>query len=185
MDKHLFDTSSLVSFVRYYLPFDTDKKLQNFLLKGFEGKEFILLKAVKDECERVSQGLVFEKFLKHSPIKATSFNEIITEKLHREIDNNFIASSAKKNQLNAQEYDIQKKNFIESADFQLIHYAIKNKQCVIITEETLSNDNKLFKKIPQIAQEKGINCLNLAGFIQKKLDMSLNISIKGELALEY
>ncbi|TLD83293.1 DUF4411 family protein [Helicobacter sp. MIT 11-5569] len=182
MDKYLFDTSSLVSFVRYYLPFDADRQLQNFLIDGFKKKEFILLKAVGNECEYVAQGLVFKNFLKNSPIKATSFNEIIAEKLHREIDNNFIASFAKKKQLNEQEYDNYRKNFIESADFQLIHYAIRNKQCVIITEETLtSNDNKLFKKIPKIAQEKNINHLSLADFIQEKTNTSLKVSYKDRL----
>lgn len=185
MDKYLFDTSSLISLVQYYLPFDIDRRLRNFLSKGFEKKEFILLAVVKDECKNVRQGLVFKEFIKDS-IKATPFDEVITEKLHREIDNNFIASMAKKKQLDEQQYNSQKQEFIKSADFQLIHYAMLKKQCTIITEESLtSNDNKLFKKIPKIAQQKSIKYLNLAEFIQEKLDMSLKISIKGELALEY
>ncbi|RDU59661.1 DUF4411 family protein [Helicobacter marmotae] len=186
MDKYLFDTNSLVYLVRYYLPFDASGQLRNFLLEGFERKDFILLTAVKDECKYVAQGLVFKEFLKDSPIRATPFDEVITKKLHREIDNNFIVSFAKRGQLDEQEYSSQKQDFIKSADFKLIHYVILKGQCVIITEESLtSNDNKIFKKIPKIAQEKGIKCLNLAGFIQEKLEMSLKISIKGELALEY
>lgn len=124
MDKYLFDTSSLISLVQYYLPFDADRWLQNFLYKGFEKKEFILLRAVKDECENVRQGLVFKEFIKDS-IKTTLFDEVVTEKLHREIDNNFIASLAKKKQLEEQEYNSQKQEFIKSADFQLIYYAIQ------------------------------------------------------------
>lgn len=182
MDKILFDTSSLVAFVRYHLPFDEKKELQDFLSEGFNQKEFLLIKEVENECKSVSQGLVFKTFLEPHNIIAMSFNEIITDRLHREIDNNFIVSSAKKNRLEQQEYESQKQTFIQSADFKLIHYAIQNPQCTIITEESLAeNDNKLFKKIPKICEVKGIKWLNLTKFIQEKLELSFNITYKDRL----
>ncbi|AWI34823.1 hypothetical protein [Helicobacter apodemus] len=95
MNKILFDTSSLIAFVRYYLPFDKKGELQRFLSEGFNQKEFLLIKEVENECKSVSQGLVFENFLKPHNLIATPFNEIITDKLHREVDNNFIISYAK------------------------------------------------------------------------------------------
>lgn len=121
--------------------------------------------------------MVFEKFLKPHNLIATPFNEIITDKLHREVDNNFIISLAKKDRLEQQEYESQKQAFIQSADFKLIHYAIQNSQCTIITEESLAeNDNKLFKKIPKICEAKEIKWLNLTKFIQEKLELSFNIT---------
>jgi len=141
-----------------------------------------LLKEVEDECKWVSQGLVFEKLLKPHNISVMPFNEIITDKLHREIDNNFIVSLTKKNRLEQQEYESQKQTFIQSADFKPIHYAIQNPQCTIITEESLAeNDNKLFKKIPKICEAKGIKWLNLTKFIQEKLELSFNITYKDRL----
>lgn len=182
MNKVIFDTSSLIAFVRYYLPFDTEKQLQGFLIECFNQKEFLMLKEVEDECKRVSRGLVFEKFLEPHHLTATPFNEIITDKLHREVDNNFIVSSAKKYKLKQLEYESQKQTFINSADFKLIHYALQNPQCIIITEESLAeNDNKLFKKIPRICLEKKIECLSLTDFIQSRLNLSLHISHKNRL----
>ncbi|MCX2683855.1 DUF4411 family protein [Campylobacter sp. MIT 21-1685] len=183
MSKVLFDTSSLLQFVRYYLPFDVKEELQDFLIEGFKQKEFLLLKEVENECKRVSQGLVFEKLLKPHNISVMPFNEIITDKLHREIDNDFIIS-LKKDKLEQQEYESQKQTFIQSADFRLIHYAIQNPQCTIITEESLAgNDNKLFKKIPKICEIKGIKCLSLPKFIQEKLKLSFVLHIKGRLPI--
>lgn len=179
MNKVIFDTSSLIAFVRYYLLFDTEKQLQVFLIEGFNQKEFLLLKEVENECKSVSRGLVFEQFLKSHNLTAMSFNEIITDKLHREIDNNFIVSLAEKNRLDQKEYESHKQTFINSADFKIIHYALQNPQCIIITEESLAeNDNKLFKKIPRICLEKNIKYLSLTSFIQSKLKLSLHISHK-------
>lgn len=143
-----------------------------------------MLKEVEDECKWVSQGLVFEKLLKPHNISVMPFNEIITDKLHREIDNDFISSLRKKNTLEQQEYESQKQTFIQSADFKLIHYAMQNPQCTIITEESLAgNDNKLFKKIPKICEIKGIKCLSLPKFIQEKLKLSFVLHIKGRLPI--
>ena len=38
--KALIDTSSLISFVRYYLPFDQDNKLKDFLEKQILEKAY-------------------------------------------------------------------------------------------------------------------------------------------------
>lgn len=50
MNKILFDTSSLIAFVRYYLPFDKKGELQRFLSESFNKKEFLLLQEVESEC---------------------------------------------------------------------------------------------------------------------------------------
>lgn len=183
MNKILFDTSSLIVFVKYYLPFDKKGELQNFLCNGFNKKEFLLLQEVEKECKCVSQGLVFEKFLKPTNTKVTSFNDVPDIKIHREIDNNLVASR-KKNRLTLEEYEIQKSIFMNSADFKLIYYAIQNPQCTIITEESLAeNDNKLFKKIPKICEIKRIRCLNLTNFIQENLELSFSVSYKNRLQI--
>ncbi len=179
MAKYLFDTCSLIALVRYYLPFDSDDKLKNFIYKGFESKEFIMLKQVKYECEQVSSGLVFNELPQLKNIQSINFNKIVTDKIHRLIDNNFIISQAQINRLESGEYEIQKQQFIESADFNLIYCAMEN-NCTIITEETpTNNDNKLFKKIPTICQIQEIKCISISQLLQTRLD--INFAIKSTM----
>lgn len=180
--KYLFDTSSLMIFVKYHLPFDRENTLQEFLLKGFKDKSFILLKEVENECKRTAGGLVFERFLKPKDIKSTSFNEIIEPKLHNMIDNNFRAKLPEKKKLTQAEYEAQKEKFAKSADFKLIHYAMKHSNSIIITEESLaSNDNKTFKKIPAICRENKIEYLNFVDFLEKYLEISIKSKVRGSL----
>ncbi|MGX2973445.1 DUF4411 family protein, partial [Helicobacter sp. T3_23-1059] len=97
-----------------------------------------MLKQVKDECEKVSGGLVFNEFPQIKTIKSINFGEVATDKIHRLIDNNFIISQSQINRLESGEYEIQKQKFIESADFHLIYCAMEN-HYTIITEETPTN----------------------------------------------
>ncbi|MDY5186054.1 hypothetical protein [Helicobacter trogontum] len=58
MNRFLFDTNSLLNFVKYYLPFDENSELRQFLLQGFVKDRFLLLNEVKTECKRISSSLV-------------------------------------------------------------------------------------------------------------------------------
>lgn len=177
MANYLFDTCSLIALVRYYLPFDSDDKLKKFIYKGFESKEFIMLKQVKYECEQVSSGLVFNELPQLKNIKSINFNKIVTDKIHRLIDNNFIVSQSQINRLTNEEYESQKRDFINGADFNLIHCAMEN-NCTIITEETpTNNDNKLFKKIPTICQIQEIKCISISQLLQTRLDINFAIKL--------
>ena len=51
--KAIIDTSSLLSLVRYYLPFDQDTKLFDFIKSEFENGNLILIDAVYQECDTV------------------------------------------------------------------------------------------------------------------------------------
>lgn len=64
MAKYLFDTCSLIALVRYYLPFDKNNALRDFVYSGFESKEFLMLKQIKDECEYIAKDLVFKELPK-------------------------------------------------------------------------------------------------------------------------
>lgn len=176
MNKYLFDTSSLISFVRYYIPFDEDLILREFLLSGFNDNSFLLLNEVKMECKRVSSGLVFKEFQELGKIKSPKQKDfIIDAKWHNLIDNNFVIKGMKQ-KLNQEEYEQQKINFIKSADFALISYALSNKNITIITEETInSNDSKIFKKIPAICNFKNVDCISLSQFLKKQIKIQYNI----------
>lgn len=58
--KVIIDTSSLLSLVRYYLPFDKNNKLFDFIKNEFENGNLILIDAVYRECEFTSKGIVFK-----------------------------------------------------------------------------------------------------------------------------
>ena len=54
--KIVIDTSSLLSLVRYYLPFDNNDVLKEFILKKIQLKELIIIDYVYSECKNVSGG---------------------------------------------------------------------------------------------------------------------------------
>ena len=63
--RAVIDTTSLVSFVRYYLPFDKDDKLKKLFEKKFKSGEIIILDKVFEESKLVAKGIVAKelKFL--------------------------------------------------------------------------------------------------------------------------
>lgn len=175
MAKYLFDTCSLIALARYYILFDSQGKLGDFIHKGFEIKEFIMLEQVKNECKQVSKGLVFQKLPQLKDIKSMKFNEVITDKIHRLIDNNFIVSKSQKDRLESVEYESQKSNFINGTDFNLIYCAMKNHYTIITEETTTINDNKLFKKISLLCEAQGIECMSISKLLQSRLDIDFVI----------
>lgn len=175
MAKYLFDTCSLIALVRYYIPFDSQGKLGDFIHKGFETKEFIMLEQVKNECKQVSKGLVFQKLPQLKDIKSINFNEVITDKIHRLIDNNFIVSKFQKDRLESVEYESHKNRFINGTDFNLIYCAMKNHYTIITEETTTINDNKLFKKISLLCEAQGIECMSISKLLQSRLDIDFVI----------
>ncbi|AJC93681.1 DUF4411 family protein [Campylobacter volucris] len=176
MDKYLFDSSSLINLVRYYIPFDNNSKLKEFILDEFMKNNFLLLNEVRIECKRKSSGLVFKEIPELDKIEFIKQKDfIIDAKWHNLIDNNFVIKGMKQ-KLNQDEYEAQKKQFIKSADFALIYYVFYNKNITIITEETInSNDNKFFKKIPAICKFQNINCINLPQFLQEQIQIHYEI----------
>lgn len=56
--KVVIDTSSLLSLVRYYLPFDADNILFKVIKSKFKYGEIILLDKVYDECKFIAKGIV-------------------------------------------------------------------------------------------------------------------------------
>ena len=60
MKSYVIDTSSLLSFIKYYQPFDTNNQLTKYLQDCFRDGTLILLEAVQNECKRVSGGIIFD-----------------------------------------------------------------------------------------------------------------------------
>jgi len=173
----LIDTSSLLSLVRYYLPFDKNKILFNFFQNKIETKDILILDKVFEECEYISKGLVVKKleYLKDKKNVIKTTDILPNQKFFNQLENQFI-NGAIKNKLTDVEFENRKNDFLDSADAKLLLYSLlnKNDEIVIVSEETeASNDNKSFKKLPAICKILGINVLTLPELLDRYKDIDL------------
>ena len=190
--KVVIDTSSLLSLVRYYLPFDKQKVLFELIKFKIASGEVLVIDKIIEECEYTSKGIVLStlSYLKDKSFNKTHKLPLNTEfilppapaKFYRQVDNQFV-NGVFKNRLTEIQYDSVKNDFMNSADMKLILTSINlikdnpTEEIFLVTEETeVSNDNKVFKKIPAICSQLDIATINIQQLIEK-LD-GLNIEIK-------
>ena len=160
--KYLWDSCSLLSFVRYYLSLDHDKIGFEWLKENFGEGNFIYLSAIHNELKYLAGGLVLKRLDFLNNTKAVRAKELIDLKQHNKIDNNWVVGREKA-RLKEKEYIVEKYKMLKGADFQLLLFALDNPDSTIITEESSqTNDNKLFKKIPLICKTEEIHCIALS-----------------------
>ena len=176
----VIDTSSLLALVRYYLPFDKDDSLKNFINHRIETGGIIIIDKVFEESRFVSKGIIL-KDLNPPKNKAVKTNEILpTEKFFNQVENQF-CYGIQKNRLNSAQFEIEKNKFLDSADAKQILYCIKDKnsldldKSILVTEETKSeNDNKTFKKLPEICSMLEIEYCNLPTLLKDHFKINLS-----------
>lgn len=190
--KVVIDTISLLSLVRYYLPFDKQKVLFELIKSKIASGEILVIDKIIDECAYTSKGIVLStlSYLMDKSFNKTHKLPLNTEfilppapaKFYRQVDNQFV-NGVFKNRLTEIQYDSVKNDFMNSADMKLILTSINlikdnpTEEIFLVTEETeVSNDNKVFKKIPAICSQLDIATINIQQLIEK-LD-GLNIEIK-------
>ena len=180
MDKYIIDTSSLLNLVRYYHPFDSDKKLYNKTEEMFVTEYFLLIENVLKEAERVAGGRILKtySFLRKEAgkIKRIKSDTAISRELHERIDKGWVIKTNKPE--NQEGYkEVKTREIEERADFQLVFAAI-NRRATVVTEESKSiNDNKVFKKIPLICEHEEIPCITLPDLL-KEIDIGIEYKIK-------
>ncbi len=169
--KVVIDTSSLLSLVRYYLPFDRNNILYDFIKSKIETKDILVLDKVYDECYYTAKGIVVNTLTylneKKNQIKTTDL--LPNQKFFNQLENQFINGSIK-NKLSDVEFEERKNNFIDSADAKLLLYSLNNKdeEVIIVSEETEAvNDNKAFKKLPSICKILELEIMTLPEFLEK------------------
>ena len=190
--KALFDTSSLVSFVRYYYHFDKDKILHHFIEDKTKSGEILLIDKVLDESKGIQQGIVHDSlpFLWNNSIcKSIKTTELFAnnhDQFLKDLDNRFLQQGARRRLEDDSQYEKFKKEYLENADCKLIiygknYYSDKKKglfeECekdlCIVTEETkYENDGKLFKKIPAICKELNIPCINIREYLEHYIEIN-------------
>lgn len=181
--KVVIDTNSLMSLVRYYLPFDKKGVLFKFVKNKIEIGEIIIIDKVLQECTYNSKGIVIstliylndKKFLKKSksPYKTDSLLAPSPAKFLRQLEHQFVnAVVRKQRKITDTEFENQKNIFLNNADMKQIILCLNlqkdGEEVVLVTEETeSSNDNKLFKKIPAICKELSIKTMTLPELLDK------------------
>jgi len=189
--KVIIDTNSLLSLVRYYLPFDKKGILFNFFKKKIEEGEIIVIDKVYTQCLYTSKGIILKKldFLLEKPFlksaKAPRNTELIlapnTKKFFHLMNSAFVNNIVRKSRnITDVEFETLKNSHIEDADMKMILLCLNmiangEKEVVIVTEETSeSNDNKLFKKIPAMCKELEIRCITLPELIELYEEIDLH-----------
>lgn len=184
--RAVIDTTSLVSFVRYYLPFDKADKLKELLEKKFNSGELIVLDKVFEESKFVAKGIVNKelKFLAKSPMIIKTDILLPEQKFFNRLENE-LCYGTQRNKLTATEYQIEQTKFLETADAKLILFCERDKKDleldkpILVTEETKSeNDGKLFKKLPEICAILNIEHCNLPTLLKDHFKINLSEYLK-------
>jgi len=187
----VIDTSSLLSLVRYYLPFDKNRKLFEFIKEQIKVHNIIVIDEVLQESEYISSKIIvktleylidneFKKIYK-VPIRTNDLIPPAPKRFYNLVDNNFKTINAKR--LNSAQMEQRKKEFLSSADARMIIYILNERnsypleEIILVTEETEgSNDRKSFKKIPAICKILDITVKTLPELLE--LFDGINVEIK-------
>lgn len=184
--RAVIDTTSLVSFVRYYLPFDKADKLKKLIERKFNSGELILLDKVFEESKYVAKGIAVKelKFL-GDKTKHVKTDSILPEQKFFNILENQLCYGSQKNKLSPTEFEKKKTEFLETADAKLILYCEKDKNSleldkpILVTEETRTeNDSKLFKKLPEICTILSIEHCNLPVLLRDHFKINMSEYLK-------
>ncbi len=184
--RAIIDTSSLVIFVRYYLPFDKGDKLKKLFEKKFKLGEIIILDKVFEESKFVAKGIVLKelKFLEDKT-KHIKTDIILPEQKFFNILENQLCYGVQKKKLTSTEFEVKKEEFLDTADAKLILYCEKDKKSleldkpILVTEETgTANDSKLFKKLPDICNILNIEHCNLPILLKEHFKINLSEYLK-------
>ncbi|MCG8345295.1 MAG: DUF4411 family protein [Chlorobiales bacterium] len=180
--KVIIDTCSLLSLVRYYLPFDNEKILYDFIDLKISKGEIIILDKVLDECRYVAKGIIVKslEYIDSKDLIIKTIDLLPNKRFFNLLDNNFI-NGAVRNTLSDLEFENRKNAFLESADAKLLLYCMQNREndIIIVSEETDSeNDNKAFKKLPAICKNLDLSFMTLPQLLKNNKEIDLEFNLK-------
>ena len=107
----LIDTCSLLSLVRYYLPFDKENILFEFVKSKIESKKFIILDKVFEECKYIAKGVIVKKlsFLSEKKNLVKTDELLPTKQFFNQVESSLINKGREKI-LEPSEFEKEKKN---------------------------------------------------------------------------
>lgn len=175
----IIDTSSLLAFIRYYLPFDTNGTFKTLLHSKIVSGEVLILDKIVDESKYQSQGIILKEleFLTEKKNHVKTSELLPTKTFFNLLEHQFCNKDVKKLKgITESEFELEKTKFLNGADCNLLLCAIslKSKSPVIVTEETVNaNDGKLFKKIPDNCKSISVACCTLPVYFKDHLQIDL------------
>lgn len=188
--KVVIDTSSLLSLVRYYLPFDKKGVLFGFFKQKIEAGEIIVIDKVFDECSFSAKGIVLSSlpFLNDKTFQRASKVPRKTDdllapspaKFLRQVGNQFVLEAIRRQRgITDTEFEVLKNEFLNGADIKQVILCLTlqkdEERVILVTEETeVSNDNKLFKKLPAICRDLIIETMTLPELLSLYNDIDIN-----------
>lgn len=176
----IIDTSSLLALVRYYLPFDKNNLLKDFIKEKFEAGELIIIDKVFEEATYISKGIILTEldFLKDKKKHIKTTDILPNTAFFNLLENHFCNKDVKRLQdITEVEFELEKERYLKMADAKMILYAlsIKKENPILVTEETKNaNDNKLFKKLPDNCSSINIECCNLPSLFKKHFKINIS-----------
>lgn len=181
--KLILDTSSIVNFIKYYKFDNNDSKiiherLETFFLTKIKNGEIIIIDRVLRELRKPESKKLKDKM---KPFGYST--EHLLDKIEPLLDENLIEIRARN--YPTIELEIERNQYKEKyADLYLIAVCEELKeqdhQVILISEESLSNDQKLVEKLPTICNRRDIEYRNLPYmiFTVYKNELSFDLEIK-------
>jgi len=183
----VIDNNSLANFFNHYY-FDRDhknevyKKLRDFIFDKIKSKEIIVIDKVFDEFTVIKNQREIDslrKFIRPFVIETISLiNEVQTLR-----DKYYIPENERHYRDRSGKVDYNLKDRVldlylkKHADLYLVAYCKTNSDCILVTEESFKNDNKLIKKLPTICFNEKVGFTDLPDFLFKHYKDELNFKL--------
>ncbi|MFN8438181.1 MAG: DUF4411 family protein [Cytophagales bacterium] len=177
----ILDTSSLLAFVRYYLPFDKNGNLKTLIETKFQNGEILILDKVINEAKYIAQGIILKELdFFNDKKKIISTNNLLPNaKFYNLLENQFCNKEILRLKgISEVEFDLEKAKFLNTPDANLILYSLsmKSNAPIIVTEETQTgNDNKIFKKIPENCKAINLECCTLPILFKNHFNLDIRL----------
>ena len=171
-----------MALVRYYRPFDKDNSLKEFFKDSVDNGNILILDKVAEESKYLSKGVIIKDldFLINKNRYFKTDELLPTKKFFNILDNQ-LCQIPLKNRLTQTEYEQIRNEYLDTADAKLILYCYNESNPlgidnpIIVTEETgAENDNKMFKKLPNICSILNIEQCSLPTLIKDHFKLKLS-----------
>jgi hypothetical protein len=181
--RAIIDTSSLISIAQYYTYFDLKDKFRLKFTEFYLDGSIVIIDRVVTESKNFRRLDILGElpFIERDKKKILDTTDILpTQKFSNQLDNSFCNKDIlRKKNLDQFQYDIEKSDYLDSADAKMIIYglSIMNENPILVTEETkFPNDGKIFAKIPFICENLKIQCCPTTTFLRQHCEMDLDFT---------
>jgi hypothetical protein len=174
--KIVIESNSIISLVNYYSRINNSHKLKDLIQKKIKSSDLIVIDKVKNELESFKGKNSAINFFDDISAKNTDFllTKITKTEEWQSDTKKFIHDEPNT-------IEQRRREFLESADPFLILYCLhlkeKGEEVMLITEESLKDDGKLYKKIPIICKDEGVECKKIVDLLFDEYNKEIVIGV--------